>query len=85
MAVQRIPLSHSNILGKGKNIMVGPIDKEHLGKEAAIKKSEITTFEQARMIKEMESKLEVLQRESEEEEQTGVLDVKAEWVKNKSN
>ena len=40
--------------------MVVPIDKELVGKEAAIDKLEITIFEQARMIKEMETKIEVL-------------------------
>ena len=40
--------------------MVGPIDKEILGKEAAIKKLKRTTFEQARMIKELKAELELL-------------------------
>ena len=65
--------------------MVGPIDKELLGKEAVIDKLEITTFDQARMIKEQEVELEVLQREVDEEEQTGIFDVKSERVETKSN
>ena len=65
--------------------MVGPIDKEILGKEAAIKKLKRTTFEQARMIKELEAELDLLQREVEEEEQTGIFDVKAERFETKSN
>ena len=65
--------------------MVGPIDKELLGKEAAIDKYERTTFEQARTIKEQENELEVFQREAEEEEQTRIFDVKAERVYTKSN
>ena len=43
---------------------MGPIDKELLGKEAAIDKLEITLFEQARMIKELEAELGVFQREA---------------------
>ena len=46
--------------------MVGPIDKELLKKETAIEKLERMTFEQLRMIKELEAKLEVLQKEAEE-------------------
>ena len=65
--------------------MVGPIDKELLGKEAAINKLEKTTFDQARMIKELEDEIGLLQRWEEEEEQTGILDVKAERVETKSN
>ena len=67
------------------SLAVGPIDKELLRKEAAIKKLERTTFEQVRMIKEMEAKFEVLQREAKEEEQTGIFDVKAERVETESN
>ena len=63
--------------------MVGPIDKELLGEEAEINKLEITTFEQARVIKEQEANLEVLQRDAEEEEQTGIFDVKVEMVETK--
>ena len=48
--------------------MVGPINKELLGKETAIKKLEITMFEKARMINVLEAELEVLQREAKEEE-----------------
>ena len=64
---------------------MGPIDKELLGKEAAIDKLERATFEQARMVKEQEAELEVLQREAEEEEQTGIFDVRTERVETKSN
>ena len=46
---------------------MGPIDKELMGNEAKIEKSERTTFEQARIIKELEAELEVLQREADEE------------------
>ena len=67
------------------SLVVGPIDKELLRKEAAIKKLERTTFEQVRMIKEMEAMFEVLQREAKEEEQTGIFDVKAERVETESN
>ena len=65
--------------------MVGPIDKELLGKYAAIKKLEITAFEQARMIKELKSEIKVFQKEEEEEYPTGIFDVKAERVETKSN
>ena len=34
--VKRSPLSHYKSLGRGKTFVVGPIDKELLGKEAAI-------------------------------------------------
>ena len=40
--------------------MVGPIDKELLGKETVIKKLERTTFEYAIMIKLLEADLELL-------------------------
>ena len=49
--MKRIPFSHSKSLGRGEILVVGPIDKELLGKEAAIDKLERTMFEQARMIK----------------------------------
>ena len=42
-------------------------------------------FDKSRMIKELEAELEALKREAEEEEQTGIFDVKAERVDNKSN
>ena len=64
--------------------MVGPIGKELLDKEVDIDNLERTTFEQVRMIKEQEAELEVLQREAEEEEQTGVFYVKAERVETES-
>ena len=65
--MKRRPLSHSKSLGGGNVLVVGPIDKELLGKEAAIKKLERTKFEKARMIKELEAEIEVLQRGGEEE------------------
>ena len=65
--------------------MVGPIDKELLGEEAAIEKLERMTFEQTGIIKELEAKIEVLQREAEEEDQMGIFNVKAERVETKSN
>ena len=65
--------------------MVGPIDKELLGKEAAIEKLERTTFDKAKMIKELEDELEVLQREAEEKVKMGAFDVKAERVDTESN
>ena len=37
------------------------------------------------MIKELEDKIEVFQREAEEEEQTGIFGVKAERVETESN
>ena len=37
------------------------------------------------MIKELESKIEVFQREAEEEDQTGIFDAKAERVETESN
>ena len=37
------------------------------------------------MIKEIEANTKVLQREAEEEEQTGIFDVKAKRVKTKNN
>ena len=40
--------------------MLGPIDKDILGKETAIEKLEITMFDQAVRIKEMAAELEVL-------------------------
>ena len=51
MNVERRPLSHSKSLGRGETLVVRPIDKDLLGKEAAIDKLEITMFDQARMIK----------------------------------
>ena len=42
-------------------------------------------FEQARMIKELEAKLEVFQREVEEEKRTGIFDVKEERFYFESN
>ena len=41
----RISLSHCKSLGRDKTLMVGTIDKELVGKEAVIKKLEITMFE----------------------------------------
>ena len=49
--VKRSSISHSKSLLRGKTFVVVPIDKAFLGKEAAIKKMEITTFDQTRMIK----------------------------------
>ena len=49
--MKRRPFSHSKSLGRGETIVVGPIDKEILGKEAAINKLKRTMFDQARMIK----------------------------------
>ena len=83
--VKRIPLSHSKYLVRGKYFVVGPIDKELLGKEAVIEKLEIMTFDQARIIKELEAKLEVFQREVEEEKRTGIFDVKEERFYFESN
>ena len=40
--------------------MVGPIDKEILGKEPAIEKLERTKFDQSMMIKELEAEFKVL-------------------------
>ena len=77
MAVNRITLSHSKSFGMGKTLVVGPIYKELLGKETAIDKLARITFEQASMIKEQEAMIEVFQREAEEEEQTGLFDMKA--------
>ena len=65
--------------------MVGPIDKEILGREVEIDRLEITSSEQARMIKELEAELEVFQREAEEEDQTGIFNVKSERAETKSN
>ena len=62
--VKRSPLSHSKSLSRGNCFVVGTIYKELLGKEAAIHELERTTFEKARMIKELEADLEVLQREA---------------------
>ena len=67
LAVKRRPLSHSKSLSRGESLVMGPIDKELMGNEATIEKSERTTFEQARIIKELEAELEVLQREADEE------------------
>ena len=66
--MNRIPLSHSKSLGRGKTLVVGTIDKELLGKETEIDKLEITKFEQARMIKELDSEIELLYRKAEEED-----------------
>ena len=55
--MMRRPLSHSKSLGRGETLVMGPIDKDLLGEGAAIDKLERTTFEQARMIKELEAKL----------------------------
>ena len=41
--------------------------------------------DQARIIKELEAELEVLQREAKGEEQTGIFGVKAEMVQTESN
>ena len=45
--------------------MVRPIYKELLEKETVIKKLERTAFDQARMIKELDDELELLQKEAE--------------------
>ena len=58
--VNRIPLSHYKSLVGGGALVVGPIDKELLGKDAAIDKLEIMNFEQVRMIKELNSEIKVL-------------------------
>ena len=52
MNVKRRTLSHSKSLGRRKTFVGEPIDKELLGEEAAIDKSERNTFEQASMVKE---------------------------------
>ena len=83
--MKRIPLSHFKSLGRGETFVVGPIDKEIMGKEAAINKLEIMTFEQARLMKELEAELELFHRESKEEEQVGIFDIKEERVEIKSN
>ena len=44
-----------------------------------------TLSDQARIIKELEAELEVLQREAKGEEQTGIFGVKAEMVQTESN
>ena len=49
--VKRRPLSHSKSLGRGGTLVVGPIDKDILGKEVVFDKLEGTTFERSRMIK----------------------------------
>ena len=49
--MNRIPLLHSKSLGMGNTLVVGPIDKELLGEEVVIKKLELMSSEQARMIK----------------------------------
>ena len=49
--MKRRPLSYSKSLGRRIVLVVGPIDKELLGKEAAINKLKRTMFDQARMIK----------------------------------
>ena len=85
LAAKRRPLSHSKSLGREIFLVVGPIDKELLGMEEYIKKLEITAFDWARIIKELESNIELLQREAGEEEQTGILYVKAERVETESN
>ena len=53
-------LSYYKSLGWGGYLVVGPIDKKILGKEAVIEKLERTTFEQARVIKGLEDKIKVL-------------------------
>ena len=83
--MKRILLSRSKSLVRGGTLVVGHIDKELLGKEAAINKSERTTFDKARMIKELEAKLKVLQREDEGEERTGIFNMKAERTYIESN
>ena len=83
--MKRIPLSHFKSLGRGKTFVVRPIDKEIMGKEAAINKLEIMTFEQARVMKELEAELELFHRESKEEERVGIFDIKEERVEIKSN
>ena len=75
--MNRRPLSHSKSLGMGETLVVGPFDKELMGKEAAIDKLERAPFEQAMMIKELEADLEILKMEAEEEEDTGIFNVKA--------
>ena len=49
--MKRILLSHSKSLGGRKTLVVGPIDEELLGKEAATKILERTKFEQVRVKK----------------------------------
>ena len=49
--VKRSSIYHSKYLLRGTTFVVVPIDKEFLGKEAAIEKFKIITFGQARMIK----------------------------------
>ena len=83
--LKRIPISHSKSLVRGKNFMMGPIDKELLGEKSEIKKLERTTFEQLRIIKELEGELEVFKKETKEEERMGIFDVKAQRVEKKSN
>ena len=83
--VKRTPLSQSKSLSRGKTFVVGHIDKELLGKEAAINKSERTTFAKARMRKVLEATLKVLQREDEGEERTGNFNMKAERTYIESN
>ena len=57
MNVKRRTLSQFKPLGRGETLVVGPIDKDLLGKDADINKLEGTTFEQTRMIKEWEANL----------------------------
>ena len=42
--MNRIPLSNTKYLGRGKTFVVGTVDEDIMGKEATIKKLEITTF-----------------------------------------
>ena len=62
--MERILISHSKSPDRGKTFVVGHIDKELLGREAAINKLERMMFDQARKIKELEAELKVLQREA---------------------
>ena len=50
MNVKRRPLSHYKSLGRGNTLVVGPIDKEILGKDTSINKFERMMFEKVRMI-----------------------------------
>ena len=51
LVVKRRPLSHSKSLGRREVLVVGPIDKDLMGKEVAIEKMERSMFDQAVMIK----------------------------------
>ena len=76
--VKRRPLPRSKYLCRVKTLVLRPMDKDLLRKEAAINKSEIKTFDQERTINELWSEIEVLHRDAEEDEQTRIFGVKAE-------